>query len=118
MADANPAPAPDFIETSRKGVADADLRRKLENSTGRHLDHVAHMRGEFPRYDDERDAALRIKDDAVGALDELLITLKQRLEAHGCKVFVAADAAEARDYILKVAKQAGIQRVVKGKSMT
>src|ERR1700722_15697244 len=118
MADAKSAPAPDFFETSRKGVADADLRRKLENSTGRHLDHVAHMRSEFPRYNDERDAARRIKEDAIGRLDELLIELKQKLEAHGCKVFVAADAAEARDYILKVAKQARIQRVVKGKSMT
>jgi L-lactate dehydrogenase complex protein LldF len=118
MASPDAAPTPDFFETSRKGVADTDLRRKLENSTGRHLDHIAHMRGEFPRYDDERDAARRIKEDAIGRLDELLITLKQKLEAHGCKVFVAADAAEARDYILKVAKQAGSQRVVKGKSMT
>src|SRR3984893_15425830 len=117
MAVANP-PEPDFLETSRKGVADAELRRKLENSTGRHLDHVAHMRGEFPRYDDERDAARRIKEDAIGRLDELLITLKQKLEAPGCKVFVGADAAEARDYILKVARAAGGKRVVKGKSMT
>src|SRR5712691_12438631 len=118
MAAANPAPEPDFLETSRRGVADADLRRKLENSTGRHLDHVAHMRAEFPRYDDERDAARRIKEDAIGRLDELLITLKQKLEANGCNVFVAADAAEARDYILKVAKECGAKRVVKGKSMT
>jgi L-lactate dehydrogenase complex protein LldF len=118
MASPHAAPVPDFFDTSRKGVADADLRRKLENSTGRHLDHIAHMRGEFPRYDDERDAARRIKEDAIGHLDELLIRLKQKLEAHGCKVFVAADAAEARDYILKVAKKAGSQRVVKGKSMT
>ena len=118
MATSNAASAPDFLETSRKGVADADLRRKLENSTGRHLDHVAHMRGEFPRYDDERDAARRIKEDAIGRLDELLIALKQKLEANGCTVFVAANAGEARDYILEVAKKAGSRRVVKGKSMT
>ncbi|HVA40912.1 MAG TPA: LUD domain-containing protein, partial [Candidatus Binataceae bacterium] len=118
MAAAKPAPAPDFFATSRAGVADADLRRKLENSTGRHLEHVAEMRAEFPRYDDERDAARRIKEDAIGRLDELLIELKQKLEANGCKVFIAADAAEARDYILKVARKAGAKRVVKGKSMT
>src|ERR1700690_2760540 len=118
MAAAKPVPVPDFLETSRKGVADADLRRKLENSTGRHLDHVAHMRSEFPGYDGERDIARRIKEDAIGRLDELLIELKQKLEANGCSVFVAADAAEARDYILKVAHKAGAKRVVKGKSMT
>ncbi len=109
---------PDFLESSRKGVADADLRRKLENSTGRHLDHVAHMRSEFPGYDGERDVARSIKEDAIGRLDELLIELKKKLEANGCSVFVAADAAEARDYILEVAQKAGARRVVKGKSMT
>jgi len=118
MAAAKPVPIPDFLETSRKGVADADLRRKLENSTGRHLDHVAHMRAEFPGYDGERDVARSIKEDAIGRLDELLIELKKKLEANGCSVFVAADAAEARDYILKVATTAGAKRVVKGKSMT
>jgi L-lactate dehydrogenase complex protein LldF len=118
MAVAKPIPVPDFLESSRKGVADADLRRKLENSTGRHLDHVAHMRAEFPGYDGERDVARSIKEDAIGRLDELLIELKKKLEANGCSVFVAADAAEARDYILKVANKAGAKRVVKGKSMT
>ncbi|MBF6560919.1 MAG: iron-sulfur cluster-binding protein [Candidatus Binataceae bacterium] len=117
MAAAKPDPAPDFFATSRAGVADAELRRKLENSTGRHLDHVAQMRAEFPPYDAERDAARAIKEDAIGRLDQLLIELKHQLEANGCTVFIAADAAEARDYILKVARQAGARRVVKGKSM-
>ena len=33
--------ARDFFEASRAGVADLELRRKLENASGRHLDHVA-----------------------------------------------------------------------------
>ncbi len=33
-------------------------------------------------------------------------------------MFFAEDAAQARDYILKVARDAGVTRVVKGKSMT
>ncbi len=109
---------PDFFETSRRGVADTELRRKLESSTGRHLEHVNEVRSEFPQFDDERDTARRIKHDAIRRLDELLVQLKQRLEANGCKVFVAANAAEARDYILKVARECGAKRVVKGKSMT
>src|SRR5207245_1796832 len=48
----------------------------------------------------------------------LLVQLKLRLEANGCKVFVAADAAEARAYIVNVARECGARRVVKGKSMT
>src|ERR1700723_1106551 len=98
MAAAKPIPAPDFLQSSRKGVADADLRRKLENSTGRHLDHVAHMRAEFPGYDGERDVARSIKEDAIGRLDELLIELKQKLEPNGCSGFLAEAAGGGRGY--------------------
>ncbi|MGH8012943.1 MAG: LutB/LldF family L-lactate oxidation iron-sulfur protein [Candidatus Binataceae bacterium] len=106
-----------FFDQARRGAADLELRRKLENATGRHLEHLAHVRTEFPGYEDERDAARRIKEESVGRLDELLIQLKERLEANGCKVFFAADANEARDYILGVARASGVRRVVKGKSM-
>jgi L-lactate dehydrogenase complex protein LldF len=108
----------DFFAAARQGVADTELRRKLENSTGRHLDQVAAMRAEFSQFDAERDLARRIKEDAIGRLDELLLQLKNQLEANGAKVFVAADAAEARAYILEVARRCGAKRVVKGKSMT
>ncbi|MGH7918272.1 MAG: LUD domain-containing protein, partial [Candidatus Binataceae bacterium] len=107
----------DFFAQARQGAADLELRRKLENATGRHLEHLAHVRAEFAGYEDERDTARRIKQDSIGRLDELLIQLKERLEANGCKVFFAADSSEARDYILGVARAAGARRVVKGKSM-
>ncbi|MGA2410334.1 MAG: LutB/LldF family L-lactate oxidation iron-sulfur protein [Candidatus Binataceae bacterium] len=110
--------SPDFFETTRQGVANTDLRRKLENATGRHIDHVAHARAEFPAYDAERDTARKIKEDSIGRLAELLIELKGKLEANGCKVFVARNAAEARDYIVRTARDAGAKLVVKGKSMT
>jgi L-lactate dehydrogenase complex protein LldF len=111
-------PAHDFFAASRSGVADRELRRKLEKTTGRHLEQVSAVRAEFPLFDDERDTARRIKEEAIGRLDELLVELKTRLEANGVKVFVAATAAEARDYIMDVARGCGAKRVVKGKSMT
>jgi L-lactate dehydrogenase complex protein LldF len=107
----------DFFAASEAAVADTELRRKLENATGRHLDHVAATRAEFPAYDAERDASRRIKEDSIARLDELLVQLKERLEANGCRVFVAADAAEARKYIVDLARERGARRVVKGKSM-
>jgi L-lactate dehydrogenase complex protein LldF len=108
----------DFFAASRTAVVDTELRRKLENATGRHLNHVAETRAEFPPFDTERDTARRIKEDAINRLDELLIELKSRLEASGCKVFIAADAEEARNYIVQVAQDRGVTKVVKGKSMT
>jgi len=108
----------DFFSATQTGVADLELRRKLENATGRHLEHVAAVRAEFPSFDEERDLARKIKQDAIGRLDELLIQLKERLEANGCRVFVAGDAKMARDYILELARARGVKRAVKGKSMT
>ena len=110
--------ARDFFESSRAAVGDHELRRKLESASARHLDHFAEVKAEFPAYDDERDAAHRIKTGAIAHLDELLIELKSKLEASGCKVFFAEDAADARDYIVELAKERGAKNVVKGKSMT
>ena len=108
----------DFFEASRAGVADLELRRKLENASGRHLEHVAEMRAEFPPFEAERDRARAIKEETIEHLDHYLIALKAKLEANGCQVFFAADAAQAREYILEVAKKNKVKRVVKGKSMT
>src|ERR1700676_4483459 len=111
-------PKADFFESSTAAVADHELRRKLESASARHLDHFAQVKAEFPPYDDERDAAHRIKTDAIAHLDELLIELTSKLEERGCKVFFAEDAADARDYIVALAKAKGAKNVVKGKSMT
>ncbi len=110
----------DFFEASRAAVADRELRRKLEAASGRHLEHLAETRAEFPAYEAERDRARKVKQDAIaiGRLDDLLAQLKQRLEANGCKVFFAPDAKDARDYIVAVARACGARRAVKGKSMT
>ena len=112
------SPKGDFFESSRAAVNDHELRRKLESASARHLDHFAQVKAEFPSYDAERDAAHRIKTDAIAHLDELLIELTTKLEARGCKVFFAEDAADARDYIVKLAKSKRAKNVVKGKSMT
>ncbi len=109
---------PDFFAASEKAIADTELRRKLANASGHHLDAAARTRAEFPRYDDEREAARRIKADAINRLDELLLELKQRMEANGCQVFFAADATAARKYIVGLAGRHGLKRAVKGKSMT
>ena len=65
------------------------------------------MRAEFPPFEAERDAARRIKEDAIAQLDEQLVAAQgASLEANGCSVFFAADAAEAREYIVDVAARA------------
>ena len=60
-----PHPRPDFFDATRAEVANLDLRRKLDNATGRHLEHVAAMRAELLSFDAERDTARKIKQDAI-----------------------------------------------------
>src|SRR5258708_33491266 len=95
--------AHDSFESSSAAVGDHELRRKLESASARHLDHFAQVKADFPPYDDEREAAHRIKTDAIAHLDELLIELTSKLEAQGCKVFFADDSAQARGFIVKLA---------------
>jgi len=110
--------AGDFFEASESGAADHELRRKLENASGRHLEHLARTKAEFSPYEDERAESRRIKEDAIGHLDELIVELTRKLEERGCRVFAASTAAEARDYIVGLARKSGAKRIVKGKSMT
>jgi L-lactate dehydrogenase complex protein LldF len=112
------SPKGDFFDSSKAAVKDHELQRKLESASTRHLDHFAIVKAEFPSYEDEKDAAHRIKTDAIAHLDELLIQLTDQLQKNGCKVFFAENAAEARKYIVDLATAKGATRVVKGKSMT
>lgn len=108
----------DFFAATKKSVADRELRRKLENAAGHHLERAAETRAEFPAFEQERETARQIKAQAIAHLDELLIQLKEKLEANGCQVFFAADSAAARGYIIDLARRNGVKRAVKGKSMT
>jgi L-lactate dehydrogenase complex protein LldF len=106
-----------FFAESRKTVGDAELRRKLEGTVGRHLQQVAIVAGGFPGYEHEKAAARRVKEEALSRLPELLEQLKQNLEAKGARVFFAADAAEARNYVVDLARSNAVKLAVKGKSM-
>ena len=102
----------DFFEASRAAVKDHELRRKLANASGRHLEHLAEVVADFPPYEAERDRAREIKADAIGRLDELLAQLKARLEAAGCKVFFAAE--RRRGARLRARRRARMRRQARG----
>jgi len=58
------------------------------------------------------------KDAALSRLPELYEQLKQRAEALGAQVHLAADAEQARRIISDIAERAGARRIIKSKSMT
>jgi len=71
----------------------------------------------FPQMEQMRDRARRIRADVIAHLDEHLATFAAAVEAHGGTAFFAADAAEANEYIVGLARTEGVSRAVKVKSM-
>ncbi|MBQ7738889.1 MAG: lactate utilization protein [Desulfovibrionaceae bacterium] len=58
------------------------------------------------------------KDYACQHMNELYEQFKANAEKRGVHVHLAKDAAEARSIIAKIARQNGVKRIVKSKSMT
>ena len=65
-----------------------------------------------------RDRARRLKEQALARNDELLDRLEARVTAAGGHLVRAATAAEARDYIVRLATDRGVRTIAKSKSMT
>jgi len=69
-------------------------------------------------YEELKQAARSIKEDAIADLPNLLDQLTETVEANGGTVYIADDAADANDYIRDVVDERAADRVVKSKSMT
>ncbi len=60
----------------------------------------------------------RSKDEARSRIGELYLEFKRKAEEAGVKVHFAADAAEANEVIVAIARENGVKMVIKSKSMT
>jgi len=69
-------------------------------------------------YDELKDRARAIKEDAIARLPEPIATLTKAVEARGGRVFLAATKAEADEYIRNVCLGHNAKLVVKAKSIT
>lgn len=69
-------------------------------------------------YEELKDKARTIKEDAIERLPSLIDQVTAAVEANGGEVYVASDAADANRYIREVVNDADADSVVKSKSMT
>lgn len=106
-----------FDATVARTLADQRLQRWLADFQV--LAQEAHdaVLGELDEVEAWRDALSEVRTHTVAHLDHYLEQFAANVERHGGHVFVAATAAEARDYVLRVAREAQAQRIVKSKSM-
>jgi len=69
-------------------------------------------------YEGLKDRARAIKEDAIADLPALIETVTAAVEERGGSVYVADDAADAREYVGEVVDERDAETVVKSKSMT
>lgn len=107
-----------FHRDAAASAADLDQRARIRTGMRNYAAARAARVAAFQDWESARTAAAAVKRGALDRLDEHLAAFADRFEARGGKVFFAADAAEARQYVLEVVRRRGAKRVVKSKTMT
>jgi L-lactate dehydrogenase complex protein LldF len=110
------------VETSFKkrvagAVTDERLHAALRKATERFGANRVRMLDTLPDPDAARDRARAIRRHTIANLDRYLEQFAASVERAGGKIHWAADAAEANRIVVQLAKERGVQMLVKGKSM-
>jgi L-lactate dehydrogenase complex protein LldF len=100
----------------RQALADADLKSALDLATSqlaaRRLTALAAVDAELMRSEGRA-----VRERAIRRLPELLEEFEGNLIRNGCSVHWARDAVEANDAVIEIARNSGVARAVKSKSM-
>ena len=89
------------------GHLQAAIRRSTDNMHGRWTS----LRDELSGSEELREAARSLRSAVIARLPELLGQVADRVEAAGGHVFFAADADEANEYIVSLARRRGARSV-------
>ena len=107
-----------FRKASRQVTERLDYRQWMQQGLRGYQQTRESTQSRYPDLGAARRAAASIKWDTIEHLDRYLNQFSGRLETRGAKVFWAGTAADARKYILEVAKSHEARVIVKSKSMT
>ncbi|CAA9389817.1 MAG: Predicted L-lactate dehydrogenase, Iron-sulfur cluster-binding subunit YkgF [uncultured Nocardioidaceae bacterium] len=108
---------PPFPSAARDALADSQLRGNLAKATGTIRAKRAAVVAEVDDWEELRLAGAALKDRALLDLDSKLVQLEESLTAAGAVVHWARDAEEACRIVASVARDHGVDEVVKVKSM-
>ena len=106
-----------FTSNARKALADAELQRALSNVKRGFIMKREAAVEKLPEFDQLRAEARAVKDHTLSHLDLYLEAFEEKVAESGGKVHYATTAAEAREVVLGLCRDAGAKRVTKGKSM-
>jgi L-lactate dehydrogenase complex protein LldF len=106
-----------FKSNAATALNDAQLQRALSGIKGGLVANRAKARANLPEFEALREVAKAIKDHTLAHLDLYLEAYEAKAKAAGAHVHFAATAAQARDIILKICRDADARIVTEGKSM-
>jgi len=104
-------------ERARAGIADRVATAAVVKASVDLEGKQATAFAQLTNHQELRRSAAAVRADCLERLADLLDCFTVRFEEHGGTVFFAGDAAEARDYITGLARERGVRRVVKAKSI-
>jgi iron-sulfur cluster protein len=108
---------PPFPQAARLALGDTQLRHNLAHATATIRDKRARVVAEVEQWEELRVAGAAVKEAALRDLATQLERLEASLVARGAVVHWARDAAEACAIVAAVARDHGVDEVVKVKSM-
>src|SRR5688572_3496809 len=109
--------APSFKDAALRALADDKLKRALHNVKQGFIVKRERARSKLPEFGALREEARAIKDHTLAYLDLYLEAYAAKVEESGGQVHFAPSAADARDIVLKLCREADASLVTKGKSM-
>ena len=109
--------SPRFKDNAREALADESLRESLQSFTRSFPLKRQEAIARLPEFDQLRDIGRAIKDHSLEHLDFYLERFEAQVTARGGQVHWCRDAAEARETILRLCREAGAKTVTKSKSM-
>ena len=98
-------------------LVDPNLQQALSNVRTNFVGRRAAAKSALPEWGDLSNEATAIKNHVLTHLDVYLEAYEAKATAAGATVHWAATAADARDIILRLCREAGAKTVTKGKSM-
>ncbi len=106
-----------FKDNVRAALEDRQLQRALGGLRGGLVAQRAAARAGLPEFEALRQVGRDLRNHTLAHLDLYLEEYERRATAAGASVHWAADAAEAREIVLRICREAGARLVTKGKSM-
>lgn len=106
-----------FKRKASANLHNAKLQRALEKLQTKFVDGRAAAMAELPNFADIRNAAAEIRDRTLRDLDAYLVRFEQAASTRGAVVHWAESAADVNRIVVEIARQHGVRKAIKSKSM-